>query len=95
MPLRLDLRRAGAIIGLVAGLVPVLFAPTAVAAPAWLSPSDVAGAGVSGDIPDLATDPAGDAIAVWRQIADNNQSDGMMFARSTNNGQTWSAAQPL
>src|SRR5262245_54070841 len=62
----------------------------------WSNPKKLTASLGSNQGVDLAADDAtGTVIAAWRQVADNNQSDGMMFSRSTNSGQTWSAAQPL
>src|SRR5262249_1385177 len=62
----------------------------------WSNPKKLTASLGSNQGIDLAVDDAtGTLIAAWRQVADNNQSDGMMFARSTNSGQTWGAAQPL
>jgi len=45
---------------------------------------------------DMSVDDAtGTVITSWRQIADNNQADAIIFSRSTNKGQTWSSAQPV
>ena len=45
---------------------------------------------------DLAVDDATNTIiATWRQVADGNEPDAIVSARSTDGGQTWSKAQGL
>jgi hypothetical protein len=45
---------------------------------------------------DLAVDDATNTIiATWRQVADTNQSDGIVFAKSSDGGQTWTKAKAL
>lgn len=45
---------------------------------------------------DLAVDDASNTvIATWRQVTDGNQADAIVFARSTDGGQTWSRAQVM
>jgi PKD repeat protein len=62
-----DVRQLAILFGLVAGLAPAIAVPAAMAAPAWLQPAlDVSVPDVWGDTPDVATDPAGDTIAVWQ-----------------------------
>jgi len=49
-------------------------------------------------VPELTTDGAGNWVAVWRSEDDTGGIGGdwdILFARSTDNGATWSAAAPL
>jgi hypothetical protein len=49
-----------------------LQAPLALAAPAWLQPQALSASGQSAESPQVAVDPAGDALAVWSRSNGSN-----------------------
>ena len=62
----------------------------------WSNPKKLsASLGINQGV-DLAVDDATNTIiATWRQIADSNQADAIVYARSGDGGQTWSKPQTL
>jgi hypothetical protein len=62
----------------------------------WSSPKKLSESlGINQGV-DLAVDDASNTIvATWRQVADTNQSDAIVFARSDDGGQTWTKAKVL
>ena len=62
----------------------------------WSNPKKLSASLGANQGVDIGVDDAtGTVITTWRQIADNNQADAIIFSRSTNKGATWSQAQPL
>jgi hypothetical protein len=78
-------RLAVATLGIVAALL--LFASPALAAPAWLSPIDLSAAGQDAGQPQVAVDPAGNAVAVWTSF---NGTNSTIESASHPAGGTWS-----
>jgi hypothetical protein len=71
----------------------LLPATPAVAAPAWLAPVDLTAAGESArTAPQVAVDPGGDAVAVWKG---HNGADEVIEASSRTAGGSWQAPVDL
>jgi hypothetical protein len=60
-------QRRTAVGGLIAAAALAAWAPAAWAAPAWLAPVDLSAPRANASSPDVAMNPAGDVIAVWRR----------------------------
>ena len=75
-------------IGLGCLALALLLSPPALAAPAWLAPQTISVSGEDANYSQVATDPQGDAVAVWQSIE-----GGSWTARATTRtaGGSWSA----
>ncbi len=67
-------------------------AASAAAAPAWLSPEDLSASGHNAYEPQVAVDPQGDAVAVWRRF---DGSKHIIQSATRPVGGSWSAAADL
>jgi len=62
----------------------------------WSTPSKLSESlGINQGVDLAADDATGTVVAAWRQLADTNNADGIVFARSGDGGKTWSKAQPV
>jgi hypothetical protein len=83
---------AGLVVLTAATILAMVLPGGALAAPAWLAPSDLSATGQMVERPQVAVDPQGDAVAVW---ARSNGSDLIIGSAERPAGGTWSAPVEL
>ena len=81
-----------ALLALGAVTASALLPASALAVPTWLSPTDLSAAGQNAIEPQVAVDPQGDAVAIWKE---DGTPERVQSAERAAGGGTWSAPVDL